>query len=338
MIRCCSILLLLTATACAQDLKVEDPIQALVNLFDRYRIVMLGELPDSRQQWELLERLITVPAFQEKVNDIVMGYGNSRYQDVVDRFVEGQNVPLEEVQKAWRNAAGALGAVSPVYGNFYSAVRAVNRKLPKERRLRILLGDPPVDWDRVQSRDDLSPFIPFRDVHYASVVRYEVLAKGRRALLTTGTGHFRRSGGRPGSIEGSLLMAGAKAYVVIPGSNMVGGFDDLDPRFEQYPAPWFAELKDNWLSNLPLTGSRGSQGTWAEMADAYLYLGPRDKLTRLRPRRVELEGTAYGKEVERRLVLIFGKVPDFVPRSDEVPLYERNPTPPPPLPPPPIPR
>jgi hypothetical protein len=338
MTRCCSILLLLTATACAQDLKVEDPIQALVNLFDRYRIVMLGELHESRQEWELLERLITFPAFQEKVNDIVMEFGNSRYQDVADRFVEGQKVPLEEVQKAWRNVAGALGAVSPVYGNFYSGVRAVNRKLPKQRRLRILLGDPPVDWARVQSRDDLSPFIPFRDVHYASVVRYEVLAKGRKALLIMGAGHFRRSGGRPGSIESSLLMAGAKAYVVVPGSNIVGGFDDLDPRFEQWPAPWFAELKDNWIGKLPLTGPRGSQGTWAEMADAYLYLGPRDKLTRLRPRRAELEGTAYGREVERRLALIFGKAPDFVPKSDEEPLYERNPTPPPALPPPPIPK
>jgi hypothetical protein len=338
MTRCCSILLLLTATACAQDLKVEDPIQALVNLFDRYRIVMLGELHESRQQWELLERLITSPTFQEKVNDIVLEFGNSRYQDLVDRFVEGQNVPLEEVQNAWRNVAGALGAVSPVYSNFYSAVRAVNRKLPKQRRLRILLGDPPVDWDHVQSRDDLSPFIPFRDVHYASVVRYEVLARRRKALLIMGTGHFRRPGGRPGSIEGSLLMAGANAYVVIPGSNIVGGFDDLDPRFEQWAAPWFAELKGTWIGNLPLTGPRGSQGTWAETADAYLYLGPRDKLTRLRPRRAELQGTDYGKEIERRLTLIFGKAPDFVPNSDEAPLYERNPTPPPPLPPPPVPR
>ena len=335
MTRCCCVFLLLTVTACAQDLKLEDPIQALVNAFDRYRIVMLGELHESRQQWELLERLITVPAFQERVNDIVMEFGNSRYQDVVDRFVEGQNVPLEEVQSAWRNVAGALGAVSPVYGNFYSAVRAVNRKLPKNRRLRVLLGDPPVDWDRVQSRDDLSPFIPFRDVHYASVVRYEVLAKRRKALLIMGTGHFRRSGGRASSIEGSLLMAGAKAYVVIPGSNIVGGFDDLDPRFEQYPAPWFAELKGNWLGNLPLTGSRGS---WGEMADAYLYLGPRDRLTRLRARRAELEGTAYGREIERRLALIFGKAPDFIPKSEEAPLYERDPAPPPPLPPPPIPR
>jgi hypothetical protein len=133
-------------------------------------------------------------------------------------------------------------------------------------------------------------------------------------------------------------MAGAKAYVVISGSNIVGGFDDLDARFDQWPAPWLAELKGNWMGNLPSAGPGSSQGTWAQMADAYLYLGQRDKLTRLRLSRTELQDTAYGKEIERRLTLIFGKAPDFIPKSVEAPLYERNPSPPPALPPPPSPR
>ncbi len=132
-------------------------------------------------------------------------------------------MPVEQVQNAWRDTVGALGPVSPVYGEFYAAVRAANQKLPKQRRLRVLLGDPPVDWSRVRSREDLAPFLPFRDQFYAAVVRYQALARNRKALLIMGAGHFQRSGGRPGATENELLMALVKPYVTIPGSNMVRG-------------------------------------------------------------------------------------------------------------------
>jgi hypothetical protein len=289
---------------------------------------MLGEMHESRQEWEVINKLVAAPGFAERVNDIVMEFGNARYQDVVDRYVAGEVVPLEQVQPAWRDVVGALGATSPVYGDFYAAAREVNRKLPPGRRLRILCGDPPLDWSRVQSRDDLAPFLPFRDAHYGSVVRYEVLAKNHKALLIMGSGHFQRNGGRPGGMEQTLLIAAAKAYVVMPGSNMNGGYDDVDARFEQWPAPWLAEMKGNWI---------GAAGQREQMADAYLYLGPRDKMTRLRPRRAELIGTPYGKEIERRLTIIFDKAPPFVPDADEQPQFEKNPAPPPRLPAPPKP-
>ena len=108
MIRCCGIILLLTATACAQELKIEDPTEALIGAFSRYRIVMLGEIHESRQQHELLRNLISRPGFAENVNDIVVEFGNPLYQETVDRYISGEDVAMEEVQKAWRNTL-ALG-------------------------------------------------------------------------------------------------------------------------------------------------------------------------------------------------------------------------------------
>ena len=35
----------------------------------------------------------------------------------------------------------------PIYEDFVRAVRAVNASVPRERQLRVLLGDLPVDWD-----------------------------------------------------------------------------------------------------------------------------------------------------------------------------------------------
>ncbi len=96
----------------------QEPIQGIVKLFDTYRIVMLGEIHECKQEHDLLCKLIATPGFAERVNDIVMEFGNARYQEVVDRYISGDNVPMQEVQKAWRDTVGALGPVSPVYGEF----------------------------------------------------------------------------------------------------------------------------------------------------------------------------------------------------------------------------
>ena len=333
--RCAMGLLLVCSLGQAQNPAPQDPVQGIVKLFETYRIVMLGEIHECRQQYELLGKLIAAPGFAERVNDIVVEFGNAKYQELVDRYIAGGNVPFEQVQGAWRDTVGALGPVSPVYGEFYRAVRVANRKLPKPRRLRVLLGDPPIDWSRVRSREDLAFSLPFRDQFYASVVRYQVLAKGRRALLIMGDGHFRRLGGRPGAIESELLMALVKPYVILPGSNMVRGYDDLDPRFDGLTAPSLVEMKGNWIGSLPAPGRGGTMGTWDQTADAYLYLGPRDRLTVVKNRRSDLDGTAYGKEVQRRLTILFDKAPDFLPKPDagiEQPAFSQTSTPPPPLP------
>ena len=327
--------LVLCSLGQAQSSTAQDPVQGIIKLFETYRIVMLGEIHECRQEYDVLGKLVVAPGFAERVNDIVLEFGNAKYQDVVDRYIAGGNVPIDQVQGAWRDTVGALGPVSPVYGEFYKTVRSVNLKLPKERRLRLVLGDPPIDWNRVRSREDIALYLPFRDQFYAGMVRYQVLAKGRRALLIMGEGHFRRSGSRPGAIENELLMALVKPYVIIPGSNMVHGYDDLDPRSDALPAPSLIEMRGQWIGSLPAPSRGATAVTWDQTADSYLYLGPRDRLTVVKNRRSDLDGTAYGKELQRRLTIIFDKAPEFLPKADtetEQPAFSRSPVPPPPLP------
>ena len=90
------------------------------------------------------------------MHDIVVEFGNARYQAIIDRFVAGEDVPHPELQKVWQNTTQAHPVWdSPIYEEFFRAVRAVNATLPTERRLRVLLGDVPIDWDRVTSLEDL---------------------------------------------------------------------------------------------------------------------------------------------------------------------------------------
>src|ERR1035438_10232467 len=57
--------------------------------------------------------------------------------------------------------------IPPAGGKARRAVRDANRKLPAERKLRIVLGDPPIDWEQVRSREDVGLYLPFRDEFYA---------------------------------------------------------------------------------------------------------------------------------------------------------------------------
>ena len=159
---------------------------------------MLGEMHESVQEHALLNQLVAAPEFPEHVNDSVVEICNSLYQDTIDRYIAGEDVQPERLRLSWENVVGAPGGV-PVapYHGLYDTIRSVNQKLPRNRRLRVLCGDPPIDWTRVETRDDIAPFLGFRDEHYAGVVRYNVLALRRKALLIMGGGHFQRREGKP---------------------------------------------------------------------------------------------------------------------------------------------
>src|SRR5580700_5496770 len=111
---------------------------AIVKLFDQYRVVMLGEMHESLQEHALLNKLVADPGFSERVNDVVVEVCNSLYQDTVDRYIAGEDVPAERLRLSWENVVGAPGgvAVAPYHG-LYAAIRSVNRQLPKDRRLRV---------------------------------------------------------------------------------------------------------------------------------------------------------------------------------------------------------
>jgi hypothetical protein len=99
---------------------------------------------------------------------------------MLDRYIAGENVPFSEVQKVWRKTGQPANGASAFVEQFFPLVRALNRKLPPERRLRVLAGDSPVDWDQIKSMEDVIRLV-HRDASIASVMEKEVLSKHRKA-------------------------------------------------------------------------------------------------------------------------------------------------------------
>lgn len=294
------------------EIKLEPATVAILEAFRSHDIVMLGEGHGNKQEYEWLRSLIATPEFADRVDDIVMEFGNSRYQDSVDRYTRGEDIPLDDVQRAWRDTVASVGPPSPVYASLYEAVRETNMRRNGKHQIRVLCGDSNIDWQEVKEEKDILPFLRTREQTYARVVKDEVLAKHHHALLIMGAFHFLRHfdlmpSRKQFDIERELRADGANPYLIVVGTNTTGGPGGLDRRFDSWAAPVIVSLNGNWVGDLPaipvVTEGHGppiQTPTLKDAADALLYLGPRNSLVVVHMTPTELQGTAYGKELERR--------------------------------------
>ncbi|WP_221327535.1 hypothetical protein [Actinoplanes sp. L3-i22] len=245
---------------------------AVVAAFGRHRLVAVGEVHGQQEHHDAMQVLLTDPRLPEVVDDIVVEFGNALYQPTIDRFVAGPAVENDKLRLVWRNTtqSPAVSLDAPCYEQFYRTVRAVNWPLPASRRIRVLLGDPPVDWSRVRSRKEVEELD--RDGHMASVIKREVLAKGRRALIFYGSNHVKHA--PPGAIGGGGIaqieqQTGERAYVIL-----AGGHPRLASAARRAVIPaagtWLATADSGEFGYLP-----GECGVpFGALADALLYLGP----------------------------------------------------------------
>ncbi len=309
----------------SQQPKPQNATASVLRAFANHNIVMFGEAHGCKQEYEWLRELVRTPEFADRVDDIVVEFGNSLYQKSVDRYIAGEDLPFSQVQQAWRNVVGADGPPSPVYESFYGDVREANLKRRGKHQMRVVLGGPYADWDTIKDREELAPYLGNRDSWYAQSVKEEVLDKKRRAFLIMGGLHFLRLSG-PGLIEQQLRAAGASTYLIVFGTQVIASYDELAKRFGAWSLPAIVELRGNWVGDLLALGAAAPAASprLGDTADALLYVAPRDALTVLTMSRAELEGTAYGKELGRRATIEFGQTLDLLNNPPERPIFERQ--------------
>jgi hypothetical protein len=177
------------ATSTASNAVPQPAIPAVLAAFDSHEVVAINAGHGKKDLDDFLLALIRDPRFPDKVNDIAVECGNSLYQPVLDRYIAGMDVPFTEVRKVWRNTTQLMCSYSAFYEQFFPLVRAINQRLPQTKRIRVLAGDPPIDWDHVKTANDAGRYFA-RDESIASVMEKEVLARHRRALMLFGTFHL----------------------------------------------------------------------------------------------------------------------------------------------------
>lgn len=314
-----------------------DPITGILEMFKTHDVVALSEGSHGNEQGHAFRlALIRDPRFAAAVDDIVVEFGNAHYQDVIDRFVQGEQVAYEELRKVWQDTT-QRGTVwdRPIYEAFYRAVRDVNAALPVDRRLRVLLGDPPVDWDAPQRSATVRT-----DDFPASLIQREVMAKKRRALVIFGGMHLIRkrtpflppkepalapvvallvSRFQNGSIVAQLDRVGARVFVVATSTDF--DISTVQANVVTWRRPSLALIRGTPLGlassvtyfprSAPVIRGRGgvqetlqldlaAAPSMQEVVDAILYLGPLSSITHSRLSRELCADPAYLKmRVER---------------------------------------
>jgi hypothetical protein len=69
-----------------------DPIDGIVEAFKTHRVVMLPGGHGSKLSHDLLVAILRDPRIQGTVTDVVVEFGSSRHQDLIDRFTRGDEI------------------------------------------------------------------------------------------------------------------------------------------------------------------------------------------------------------------------------------------------------
>lgn len=305
-----------------------DPIAGILDAFRTHEIVALCDAHGNEQSQAFLRSLVRDPRFAATVNDIVIEFGNARYQSLLDRYMNGDDVPFETLRQVWKNTT--IANEIPVDEEFFKVVRAINAALPAPRRLRVLASDPPIDWAEVRTRADHFKWLGMRDSFPAALIQTEVLARQRRALVVYGHFHFQRR-----NLQSNLDMSDWRMQTIVsllerstPAKvfTIWNADDDLakvQPDVKSWPAPSLVTVRGTVIgaADASVMGPSGPRFTfqgekpvpvprdqWGQLRledqlDAVLYLGPKSAMKDVPLSREICSDPRYVEERLRRIAL-----------------------------------
>jgi hypothetical protein len=162
---------------------IDAIVQSLISVFDQADVVALGERHGEKLDSDLRIALVRHPDFAKKVRFVVVEFGSTTSQPILDRYIRGENVPTAELERVWKTTTQGPNGLGddPIYAEFFAAVRDVNSKLPVNARIRVLGGDPGPGDNR--SRESTA----------VAVLKEQVLQKHGKALVIYGAAHFYRT-------------------------------------------------------------------------------------------------------------------------------------------------
>jgi hypothetical protein len=304
-------------------------IEGVIGALRTHQLVAISDPHGSAAMQAFIRELIGDPRFAALVDDIVVEIGNARYQPLVDEYVNDKVADESALAEAWLNTTVANQISADV--EWFRLVRQINRTRPPSRRMRILLGDPPIDWARVQTREDHSKWLAQRDSFPAALIQTEVLAKERKALIVYGHLHFQRR-----QMASNFFMDDWRAQTIVSllenagptrvftawslADELTGAF----PEAKSWPRPAFAAVRGTSLGSLdiarlfparprmqvvggamkPLPADAWAPLPVEQQLDAVIYFGTGAEDVRLQPSNALCSRPGFLEERRRRITLV----------------------------------
>lgn len=170
---------------------VQPAVDGILAAFATHPLVGLADRHDLANALEFYAAIVRDPRFATEVGNVVAEFGASQHQAILDRYLDGKDVPYAEIAKVWRDTVAWSPTVLGVgYQAFFAQVRAVNLSLPPERRIRVLLTEPPIQWSRIRTKEEWQRIYDTRDPHAADQIVRKILGPKKKALVIYGGAHF----------------------------------------------------------------------------------------------------------------------------------------------------
>jgi hypothetical protein len=356
---CCGLLCVLSTVSLAAEPVVQPAEDGIFAAFDTHPLVGLGDQHDLANELAFYGRLVRDPRFAASVGNVVVEFGASQHQDILDRYLNGQDVPYAELSKVWRNTVAFDPAPGVGYQTFFAQVREVNLPLPADKRIRVVLSEPPIDWPSIKTKEAWQRIYDQRDSHAAKVITQEILDRGKKALVIYGHGHLLASpwpSTWPQPSAGTAVLGeivershpGA-LYVVIPygGYKPAGCSAAIEARMKWPKRVLIAPIRGTSLQDalMPPECTKRLEGVNPPIpdeerarlekrfyeiesgvaADALLYLAPASELMMTPTDPAIWMDVEYYKEIRRRFEIRHGE--PLWPLSRTLPLYAAPPQP-----------
>ena len=298
----------------ATALPHSDGVAAIASALDSFPIVAVADLHGAAELGAFRSRLLADARVLDRVDDVVIEAGNSLYQPLADRYVRGDSVEMDSLRLIWNNTTQSpLNTLdAPLYAeDVLRAIRVANQRRRSARPVRVLLADPPIEWNDVHTRADAMRFLSQRRVSHVRVLSDSVLALGHRAIFICGALHLMRatSGVSPDAplattTQRMLRSRPRSVYVILIFDGFGGSTAKYEPLMNALPRESVVPFSGTQVGALmaeevmsptpnapaapPLTISPNAGAdapsifaglTMSDIADAYLYLLPFSQLT-----------------------------------------------------------
>lgn len=235
--------------------------EGILAAWEQADVVCLGEGHGDPLDAELRVALVRHPEFARRVAVVVVEFGDVAQQALLDRLVlDGESLPRDQVRLVWSTARGAEVWESPIYEAFLRAVSDVNKRLPREKRVRVIAGDDPAQQNRGGA--------------IRALIRREILDKGLKGLAIYGARHCERRGfGFPGELADfypGKIWSAVGFYDVEAGRRALGLGSE----------PQLIAITGTARSKIPVgrmffSGRANDSATLGDIANAIVYYGDR---------------------------------------------------------------
>lgn len=273
-----------------------SPQKRMLRLLSNYKLVMYGETHKKKQSWKFLKSLIRNPSFAQNTQAICLELP-SYTQPLLDSFYTNDKIKKEIVLNILHS--------EQIYGwedrgmyEFIIDLWYLNKRLPYSEKIKVFAVDFQMPFDSINSSLEYNDYIKNqmqdRDHHMASLVQKIVieLPLNKSCLFIAGLNHTRKF-----SPEGSTIKAGtylahkfsSECVSVCVHTARITNTGEFFGEVRHGFWDYIFKLNKNKPIAIPLDNSPfGAEpfdcipeiayhvdcGSYKDMYDEYLYLGP----------------------------------------------------------------